>query len=508
MTRGHVFVVRGRLEEIGWDVAVVPTDASFTVERHWWALWGGGDPAGVRPPDWGRQGAAPAVGRDDVWFLDVVEGDVPDVGRSLGRLLRAIDSAKPEPRNRRVRPLIAMPVLGSAGGGFNHVRGQLLEEILDVTDHAVDHLGIDVAIVALNASAFAALQAMRRTRGFRGLDDERLAVARQLGGVARAGELALFLGAGVSMSAGLPSWGELIRRLAPDDTPLDDLGLLDQAELLRRRWESREGRLGEEVVDVMDAGEPPALAHALLAGLDTREIITTNFDDLFERAVRSVSGDDDAIAVLPWMRPRADRPWILKMHGDVRRPQSIVLSRRDFVRYDAMWRPVGSVVQTLMLSRHLLVVGASLTDDNLLRLAHEVIDFRRMNQLDTPIGTVLTLGIKAAQAELWEGELDHVSVSDVVVPPRGADGRDAASDQTVRDLAIFLDALGMYASSDVSYLLDARYAAMLGGEDAREAAALARELHRAADALDDGGADDPWGALARALRAFGADVAQ
>jgi hypothetical protein len=173
-----------------------------------------------------------------------------------------------------------------------------------------------------------------------------------------------------------------------------------------------------------------------------------------------------------------------------------------------MWRPVGSVVQTLMLSRHLLVVGASLTDDNLLRLAHEVIDFRRTNQLDDPIGTVLTLGVKAAQAELWKGELDHVSVSDVVVPPRGADGRDQASDQPVRELAIFLDALGMFASSDASYLLDARYAAMLDGEDARAAAERARELYRAAESLDSGGADDAWGALARQLKAFGADVAE
>ena len=32
---GHVFVVNGTIEELVHDAAIVPTDAFFTVERHW-----------------------------------------------------------------------------------------------------------------------------------------------------------------------------------------------------------------------------------------------------------------------------------------------------------------------------------------------------------------------------------------------------------------------------------------------------------------------------------------
>ncbi|MEK8226511.1 SIR2 family protein [Oerskovia sp. M15] len=64
------------------------------------------------------------------------------------------------------------------------------------------------------------------------------------------------------------------------------------------------------------------------------------------------------------------------MHGDVDRPATIVLSRSSFVRYDTRWKPVGSLVQSLMMTKHLLVVGASMTDDNLLRFAYEVAGLR------------------------------------------------------------------------------------------------------------------------------------
>ena len=92
-----------------------------------------------------------------------------------------------------------------------------------------------------------------------------------------------------------------------------------------------------------------------------------------------------------------------------------MLTRRDFVRYDAASGPAGAVVQTLLLSRHLLVIGASLTDDNFLHLAHEMEHFleeggaKRRN-----LGTVLTFSADRGRPMLFQGVFDFVDV-------RGAD---------------------------------------------------------------------------------------
>ena len=257
----------------------------------------------------------------------------------------------------------------------------------------------------------------------------------------------------------------------------------------------------------------PSLAHALLAGLRCREIVTTNYDDLFERAVAAVANPQAArarpafktvISVLPWVRPRPDLPWILKMHGDVRRPESIVLSRRDFVLYDSTWRPVGSAVQSLMLSRHLLVVGASLTDDNLLRLAHEVMAFRTANVAEPePIGTVLTLEPRRAAEQLWKNELVHIPVRDQAIAAEPKSAHESDTRYAVRALTVFLDAMAVFAATDASYLADDRYEGMLS-EKERSAAETTRSLYLAAKDLAGSPRGSHWQALADSLQAFGA----
>jgi len=88
-----------------------------------------------------------------------------------------------------------------------------------------------------------------------------------------------------------------------------------------------------------------------------------------------------------------------------------VLTRRDFVRYDAASGPAGAAVQTLLRSRHLLVIGASLTHDNFLHLAHEMEHFleeggaKRRN-----LGTVLTFSADRGWAMLFQDVFDFVDV--------------------------------------------------------------------------------------------------
>lgn len=186
------------------------------------------------------------------------------------------------------------------------------------------------------------------------------------------------------------------------------------------------------------------------------------------------------------------------MHGDTREPQSIVLTRSHFIGYDATSRPMGAMVQSLMITRHLLVVGASMTDDNFLRLVREVIISQkagakkapRVDEPD-PIGTVVTLVKEAAKARLWNNQLHYVAVSD----------HEKRIPDLARDLAIFLDLVAMLTSTS-AHLLDARYEHLLESPAQRSAAVLARELFTVIDKLPSV-RSAPWLSLRVALAELG-----
>lgn len=501
MGGGHLFVIEGRIGNLDCDAVVVPTDRDFVVEPAWHRGLGVRSDAvgGLDPSDWaqrrfGRGRSSELV--QPAWFVDVVRGG-GEVGSELTAVmdrlrgaLEEIAAAGLEPGAGRAKVLVALPTLGTGGGGFGDVTGTVVDEQLATCQGVVARHDLDVVVVAATGSDYTAFQSARLARGLDpDIADDVAAAARALAERARRGELALFVGAGVSMAAGLPSWEALITSIAErHGVDLTDVASpLDRAELLRRELGAD---FGAAVAQEASRVDRYAITHSLLAALGCSEVVTTNYDGLYELAAGDVEGTGP-LPVLPYDEPRSGRPWVLKMHGDVRDPAGIVLTRSDFVRYDSRSGPMGSVVQALLLTRHLLVVGASLTDDNFLRLAHEVIDFRRHGPPDDeprpPLGTVLDRRHVAGKARLWEGILDYVAASD----------REHPEEQS-RDLALALDLLAAHAAG-IAHLLDPRYDDLLASDEEREAARLGRQLHERVRRLEGG-----WEALARTLRRLGA----
>lgn len=499
---GHVFVVQGRIGHLDCDAIVVPTDRAFVVEEPWHAALGvdAHEVGALEPEDWAERGVGRGCSRglrQPAWFVDVVRGEgdtARELGSVMGRLSSALEdvaAAGLDPGAGRARLLVALPTLGTGGGGFADVTGAVVDAQLATCQDAVTGHDLDVVIVAATASDYTAFQAARLARGLEpDVSAAAADAARSLAGRARRGELALFVGAGVSMAAGLPSWEELIATIANQSgVDLADVrSPLDRAELLRRELGAD---FGAAVARETSSVDRYAITHSLLAALRCREIVTTNYDALYESAARDIEGTD-AVPALPYGQPLSGRPWVLKMHGDVGDPAGIVLTRSDFVRYDSRSGPLGSVVQALMLTRHLLVVGASLTDDNFLRLAHEVVDFReqgpRGQKPRVPLGTVLDRRHVGGKARLWEGVFDYVAASE----------RERPEEQS-RDLAIVLDLLAANAAGN-HHLLDPRYTDLLGTEEEREAAGAARALHARVASLG-----PRWEALAQALSHLGGD---
>src|SRR5205814_2080317 len=95
--------------------------------------------------------------------------------------------------------------------------------------------------------------------------------------------------------------------------------------------------------------------------------------------------------------PRAYR-WLLKMHGCVTRPDEIVLTREDYLRYDMRRQALAGIVQALLITHQMLFIGFSLTDDNFHRIVDAV---RRAVHTRDTLGTALMLQRDPLLEDLW-----------------------------------------------------------------------------------------------------------
>ena len=438
------------------------------------------------------------------WFVAGVEEFLVRVADQL--------SGTP-PRGGRARHLVAVPVVGTGAGGARRSTGDVVRELFPLLLRVARERGLDVALVTNEEATYAAAQAQRAREpdAWHALSREREREAERLADVGRSGQLVLFLGAGVSMGAGLPSWDGLLAELAAEAGLDDDerralarLGPLDQARIVELRLAQGDERarpLGAAVARLLERHEGYALAHGLLAALPVREIVTTNYDALFERASRAIGRE---VSVLPHAPSQASR-WLLKLHGCVSDPDRIVLTREDYLRYDQRRQALAAIVQALLITRHMLFVGFSLKDDNFHRIADAVrrarIPSSEAEATAERFGTVVDLFKDPLAVTLWQKDVAWVAM-DRGAPPDGAD-RDAGrrTAEAARTLEIFLDRVGARTAGATEHLLDPRYDGALTDAE-RELVALLRPLARAGERRSE--ADAPaWRHVAWLLERLG-----
>lgn len=344
----------------------------------------------------------------------------------------------------RPKARLAMPLVGTGAGGAGAKKGGVADALVRGVLEWVKTHEADVVLVLDTAEKYAACQQVRDREFTWNLAPAVRAVAEELASCCRKGELALFLGAGVSLGAGLPSWNALIERLAekagyPARVLQELENNLDQAQLLSHRLGPS---FKTEVADCLRA-DRYSLAHGLLAGLDVHEAVTQNYDQLFEMAWEAVDGERPS--VLPGA-PRDARRWLLKMHGCISQPQSIVLTREDFLRYAMRRGALAGLVQGMLLTRHMLFYGFSLRDDNFISIVDEVRKARQGARKGW-FGTVLTSRMPVALKDLWDQEIRILSLDDF------------------RQLEILLDYLGARSRVNREYLLDDSFEPLLSDQE-------------------------------------------
>lgn len=132
-------------------------------------------------------------------------------------------------------------------------------------------------------------------------------------------------------------------------------------------------------------------------------------DPLYENAIESAADTpDERVYRLPWQAATIAKMSsgvrrVLKLHGCVSDPRSIVLTRRDYMRYEDERRALRGVLHQNFLEREFLILGFSMTDDNV----HVIIDDVRKAMMgkDTRefrMGTVVTLVENEMFRKLWE----------------------------------------------------------------------------------------------------------
>ncbi|MGK5115076.1 SIR2 family NAD-dependent protein deacylase [Geodermatophilus sp. CPCC 205506] len=508
---GHVFVVGADLRRLVCDDVLVPTDRALRVTAGWRELlpselvtsedsdglcldlrWNGEQRVLEVPGD-----ASPRL-----WLVDTVDGAdrEPDSDGTLPWLLDGARQALAavarrevrRPVHGRARRLVALPALGTGWGGAAGRRGTLLQQLLPVLREAAGEHGFDVALVLRGPSDLAAAQRVRRGEedGWH-LPGHLRELAEDLGERARRGQLAAFVGAGVSAAAGLPTWEQLLDELA-ERSGLDDalragltrLPAQDAAALLARE-------LGREQLEafVKERFGPGryALAHALLADLPVQELVTTNYDPLVELAAADIGRE---LSVLPFDDAVPGRPWLLKLHGDAAHPESVVLTREEYLQFGDSRAALAGVLHSLLLTRHVLFVGTSMQDDDLIRIAHQV-----RSAIPSPgteprrrSGTVLTLREDPARARLWEQDVETVAMAPADTQPAEA----------ARLLEVVLDLIVCLSTPPTGYLLDPAYRGLLNDEERALAEALG-EVERAMPARASTSATGEVAALLRRL---------
>jgi len=181
----------------------------------------------------------------------------------------------------------------------------------------------------------------------------------------------LWVGSGFSRYAGYPIGSELsaLLRVALGEG-VCSVPLQKAAD----RYVEVEGR--ESLIDLLKecyGKEPERIeAHEALARINrVKYVITTNYDPLFEHAygdgIVTIAHDEE----LPGITDYPDKTILLKIHGDLSDPESIIITSKDYEKFDndsIVW----SKIRSLLAEYSVVFIGYSVGDSNVKEMLKDI----------------------------------------------------------------------------------------------------------------------------------------
>ncbi|MCY3804001.1 MAG: SIR2 family protein [Gammaproteobacteria bacterium] len=182
--------------------------------------------------------------------------------------------------------------------------------------------------------------------------------------------LAIFAGAGLSVSAGFVNWSELLKPIA-EELNLDiEREVTDLISLVQYHCNVNGGnrsKLNQLLIDQFCGSAKITTNHEILARLPINTFWTTNYDNLIETALSDSGKVPDVKHTnnqLVHTKRKRDAV-IYKMHGDANHPSEAVLTKDDYEKYHVDMQPFLGALTGDLISRTFLFLGFSFTDPNL-----------------------------------------------------------------------------------------------------------------------------------------------
>jgi hypothetical protein len=173
-----------------------------------------------------------------------------------------------------------------------------------------------------------------------------------------------FIGAGVSKKSGLPTGGEFLKKNKVGALSWKyGTQVLDSKVNYKNNWLKTFGNKKLK----------PNELHELLAHLDARYYISTNYDTLFEDAFKAINKTTDLFTINSEKQVEesfSKNNIVIKLHGDVDNQELLVMTAPEY--HDRIKHPkyVDKLVELLFLTHTILFIGCSLEDDNILSMLY------------------------------------------------------------------------------------------------------------------------------------------
>ena len=229
--------------------------------------------------------------------------------------------------------------------------------------------------------------------------------------IQRDGKLIPFIGAGLSIPLGLPSWSKLIEIIAQQLGYDPEVFELSGNNLqLAEYYVAVKGSIGplrsemDRLFNPTDEAIRASRSHSALVEMRIPIIYTTNYDRIIERAfeLRNINcytiASIDDIATAP-----SNATQVVKFHGSFSNDDSLVLTESSYFDRLEFESAIDIKLRADMLGKCLLFVGYGLNDINIRYMLYKLHKLRNQVKRDasrTPSAYLITFGAGEVQRTL------------------------------------------------------------------------------------------------------------